>query len=134
MAEVGRLVGAIIALTGDDIYLVGDCKEPCDFQRYGLEGPAERNVLAQPYIKLQRRGSFQLEGPRLHIDLEGEALPQLLVDSFLIFRNGSVSERLWRLCLQYSPEPVDGIVDADWLRHVPRGIWEIVRDTVLRCS
>jgi hypothetical protein len=134
MAQVGRLVGAIIAVTGDDIYLVGDTKEPCDFTRYGLEEPPERNVLAQPYIKLQKRGDFQIEGLRLELDVEGEALPQLMVDTFLIFRNGSVSERLWRLCLQYCPEPVDGVVRADWLRHVPRGIWEIVRDTVLRCS
>lgn len=134
MAQVGRLVGAIIAVTADDIYLVGDCKEPCDFSRYGLAEPPERNVLAQPYMKLQRRGDFQIEGLKLDIQLEGEALPQLLVDFFLIFRNGSVSERLWRLCLQYSPEPVDGVVDANWLRQVPRGIWEIVRDSVLRCS
>jgi hypothetical protein len=134
MAQVGRLVGAIIAVTADDIYLVGDCKEPCDFSRYGLSEPPERNVLARPYIKLQRRGDFQIEGLKLDIQLEGEALPQLLVDFFLIFRNGSVSERLWRLCLQYSPEPVDGVVDANWLKHVPRGIWEIVRDSVLRCS
>jgi hypothetical protein len=134
MAQVGRLVGAIIAVSGDAIYLVGDCKEPCDFHRYGLEFPPERNVFAQPYVRLQARGDFQLEGPSLHIDLEGEKLPQLLVDSFLIFRNGSVSERLWRLCLQYCQEPVDGVIEADWLRHVPRGIWEIVRDTVLRCS
>ncbi|HYX35496.1 MAG TPA: hypothetical protein VE954_20565 [Oligoflexus sp.] len=134
MAQVGRLVGAIIAVSGEDIYLVGDCKEPCDFHRYGLENPAERNVLEQPYIKLQKRGAFQIEGQKLHIALEGEALPQLLVDTFLIFRNGSVSERLWRLCLQYSPEPIDGLIDADWLRHTPRGVWEIVRDTILRCS
>lgn len=133
MAQVGRLNGAIIALTGDDVYLVGDTKEPCDFRRYGLENPPERNVLAQPYIQLQKLPEFQLEGLRLHMDLEGEALPQRLVDAFLIFRNGSVSERLWRLCLQYSPEPVDGVVNADWLRHTPRGVWEIVRDTVLRC-
>jgi hypothetical protein len=134
MAQVGRLVGAILAVTGDDIYLVGDCKEPCDFHRYGLEMPPDRDVLAQPYIRLERRDAFELEGPQLSIQLEGEALPQLLVDSFLIFRNGSVSERIWRLCLQYSPEPVNGVIDADWLRHVPRGIWEIVRNSVLRCS
>jgi hypothetical protein len=134
MAQVGRLVGAIIAVTGDDIYLVGDTKEPCDFQRFGLENPPERNVLAQPYIKVQARGPFAIEGLRLEIDLEGEALPQLLVDTFLIFRNGSVSERLWRLCLQYCPEPVNAVVPAHWLRHVPRGIWDMVRDSVLRCS
>ena len=133
MAQVGRLVGSIIALSGNDIYLVGDCKEPCDFHRYGLEFPEERNVLERPYILLSRRGEFQLEGPRLQIDLEGEALPQLLVDMFLIFRNGSVSERLWRLCLQYCPNESQGVFDANWLTHMPRGIWEIVRDTILRC-
>lgn len=133
MAQVGRLVGAIIAVSGEDIYLVGDCKEPCDFNRYGLENPLDRNVLLQPYIKMQKRGAFQIEGPTLRIGLEGEALPQLLVDTFLIFRNGSVSERIWRLCLQYCPEPVNGVIDADWVRHVPRGIWEIVRASVLRC-
>ena len=133
MAEVGRLVGAIIAVSGDAIYLVGDTKEPCDFHRYGLEFPEERNVLSTPYIRLQKKGEFALQGVRLSIELEGEALPQLLVDLFLIFRNGSVSERLWRLCLQYSPEPQEELVQADWLRQTPRGIWEIVRDTILRC-
>ncbi len=133
MAEFGRFYGSILAHTGSEVFLIGDLKQPAEFERYGLETPAERNVLQQPYIKLVQRAGFQLEGERWWIDQEGEKLAQILVDSFLIFRNGSVSERLWRLVKAQSTVKDDGRLDASWLAHMPPGIWDIVRDSVLRC-
>jgi hypothetical protein len=55
----------------------------------------------------------------------------------VIERNGSVSERLWRLVLaggdpDAEDEPRERI-DARWLGEMPSPIWRMIRDTVLRC-
>jgi hypothetical protein len=115
--------------------MIGDIKIPCDFPAAGIRPPAERNVLVQPYVALDVPGIFHWEeGPRLSCSLEGEALAQRLVDVFLILRNGSVSERLWRMVLSYSKPVEPQLYDAQWLMQMPIGIWDIVRDQVLRCS
>lgn len=133
MAQVGRLAGSIIAITGEDYYLVGDSKGPCDFTQFGFAQPVLRQVLHEPYVLLQKIGEVRLEADRLFMSLEGESLAQLLVDVFMIMRNGSISERLWRLCLSHCQQNAEGLWDADWLKNTPSGIWDIVRDVVLRC-
>jgi hypothetical protein len=51
----------------------------------------------------------------------------------VIKRNGSVSERLWRLVTQPEVHEGKAEIDARWLGEVPTAIWQIVQDTVLRC-
>lgn len=137
MAKIGRLAGAILAETEGRFYLVGDCKVPCDFEAEGfMPPPPERNVLAQPYIALEALRPFSWEGktPLFTGELEGEPLAQRLVDSFLIFRNGSVSERLWRYVMSQSRRDEAGAYEISWLLGIPHGVWEMVRDQILRCS
>jgi len=71
------------------------------------------------------------------LDLEGEALARVLAERFIITRNGSVSERLWRLVIQCGrvddEDTPAGAVDARWLGAMPAPMWQIVRDAVLRC-
>jgi hypothetical protein len=59
----------------------------------------------------------------------------------IIARNGSVSDRLWRLVLggdgdgdAYGDGDGGGVVDAGWLGEMPARVWGIVRDSVLRCT
>lgn len=135
MAQIGRLAGAILAETEGRFYLIGDCKVPCDFAALGfMPPPPERNVLAQPYIGLEALRPFNWSGTLFSGQLEGEALAQRLVDSFLIFRNGSVSERLWRYVQSQSRQDRAGAYDVNWLLQIPHGVWEMVRDQILRCS
>lgn len=133
MARVGRLAGALLAETLDGYYLVGDTKMPCDWAAAGFERPVDEK---RPYVRLSRMGPVDLGKTWLTIPLEGEALAEVLVRSFVIERNGSVSERLWRLVTQNGDpdgEAPDGPVDAKWLAEMPAGVWQIVRSTVLRC-
>jgi hypothetical protein len=138
MSRVGRLAGALLAETEGQCFLVGNTKEPCDFAAAGFEPPVEVDALKRPYLRLSAAGSVDMKPPWLTLPLEGEALPRLLAERFLIERNGSVSDRLWRLVI--SPEG-DGAgaratqsVDARWLAEVPTPVWRIVRETVLRCT
>lgn len=137
MAYIGRLAGAILVQTGESHFLVGDCKEPCDFEAAGFMPVAERNVLERPYVPIEILRPIVWQQPLLWSSLEGERLPQKLVDSFLIFRNGSVSERLWRMVIAQSKSVPQGeggtAYDINWLTQLPNGIWEIVRDQILRC-
>jgi hypothetical protein len=75
--------------------------------------------------------------PQLIVEVEGEALATLLADMFVIKRTGSVSERLWRLVIGESDDhdaPPPDVIHARWLGELPPAIWQIVCDTVLRCS
>jgi hypothetical protein len=136
MACVGRLAGAVLAQTGNDYFLVGNTKEPCDFKAAGFEPPCEVDAVKCRYIRLKAQRTIAMSSPLLKVRLEGKALAEALAERLLIERNGSVSERLWRLLLDpdgnEAPVASDE-VDAQWLVEIPLAIWEIVRDTVLRC-
>jgi len=138
MGTAHRLAGAIVAGSAEDHYLVGSTKQPCDFAAHGFEAPVELDAMKRPFVRLARAGEVTLPGLFLELGLEGEDLARLLAARFLIERNGSVSERLWRLVAGGGdPDadlPIEGPVDARWLGAMPPGIWRIVRDTVLRCA
>jgi hypothetical protein len=140
VSRVGRLGGAILVETGSEFFLVGDTKRPCDWRAAGFESPGELDSVARPYVRLARSGPLNVAGPWLEMagtSVDGEELARLLAARFLIGRNGSVSDRLWRLVLRSEPEgddlPPDTIVDARWLAEAPSHVWEIVREKVLRC-
>ncbi|HVR64628.1 MAG TPA: precorrin-3B C(17)-methyltransferase [Polyangia bacterium] len=141
MARVARLGGAILvqADEGGGYFLVGNTKRPCDWAREGFAVPPEIDALARPFTALApltRGAPVTLTPPVLVLRADGAAAAELLARRFLIERNGAVSDRLWRLVIQ--PEGDDGpppaaLVDAAWLEAMPAPIWQIVRDTVLRC-
>jgi hypothetical protein len=164
MARVGRLAGALLAETGGAYYLVGNPKVPCDWRACGFEPPGELDARVRPVVRLAPVATPALAAaskpslgmpkpslgmskpslgmPQLSLEVEGEALARLLVDTFVIPRTGSVSERLWRLVLGETDEdsaedgdhPLRAVVPARWLGELPPAIWNIVRDTVLRCT
>lgn len=137
MARVGRLAGAILAASRGDYFLVGGLKEPCDWAARGLTSPGETDPVTTPYVKLTGREPVLFDGPYLEVDLEGEVLAQTLANRFVIRRNGSVSERLWRLVTGTTDEetvPKDALITARWLGEVPDAVWNVVRDAVLKCT
>lgn len=137
MARVGRLAGAILAETGDDYFLVGATKRPCDWAASGFKAQADLDPPTRPFVRLVRSGPFNVPGPWLLMALEGESLAEALAARFLIERNGSVSDRLWRLVIRAEPDGDDprpeAVVDARWLGELPPHVWAIVREVVLKC-
>jgi hypothetical protein len=145
MSRVGRLAGAILAETGGDHYLIGNPKQPCDWRAAGFAPPGEIDARVHRYVRLTRCAAPGLAAPGLTapvlaLEVEGEPLAVLLADAFVIGRTGSVSERLWRLVtaegddLTGPPAAPPDVVPARWLGELPPAIWQIVRDTVLRCT
>ncbi len=136
MGLVSRLGGAILAKTGEDYFLVGDLKEPLVFEEFGFVTPEVLSGKETPFIKLQCQNNRNVSLPAsecLAMALEGEELARKLVKSFMIFRNGSISERLWRLVTETSKTGKDGMITAHWLGETPDEVWDAVRDSVLRC-
>jgi hypothetical protein len=138
MARAARLAGAILAESREEYFLIGLTKEPCDFRAAGFE-PPHTPAGAPWFVKLAVSGRERvvLPPPLLTFAIEGEALAHTLAERFVIERNGSVSERLWRLVLaggdpDEDEDPSES-VDARWLGEMPAPFWRIVRDTVLRC-
>jgi hypothetical protein len=150
MARVARLAGALLLETRPPIplgspapewqyYLIGNTKEPCDFPAEGFEAPGEIDAVRQPYVRLSptRTLTITLRPPWLHMSVEGKVAAELLAARLLINRNGAVSDRLWRIITNPDApeeETTAQRVPAHWLADIPGPIWEIVRDSVLRCS
>lgn len=137
MARVGRLAGAMLVHTGNELYLVGNTKRPCNFADAGIEPPGEIDAVKRPYIRLSPTRPIEIEAPYLTFELEGEALARLLSERLLVQRTGSTSERLWRLITEAAEdddEPRAPVMNARWLAEIPEPLWNIVRDTVLRCT
>ena len=140
MARVGRLGGAILAETQGEYYLVGNTKAPVNFREAGFEPPDEVELVKGAYLRLKPLrdvNDVKVAAPVLLLDVEGEELAKKLVHRFVIDRNGSVSERLWRLVYSHD-DPLDDAEtpverDARWLGDIPEPIWQLVRDNVLRC-
>jgi hypothetical protein len=135
MARVSRMAGAILAETRGEFFLIGNIKEPCNFEKQGFEKP-RGDAMNCPYVRLTAKHELLIAAPFLVVDFEGESLARVLAERFLIERNGSVSERLWRLVTDPSgeeePLPKEGLI-CQWLVELPSEIWQIVRDSVLRC-
>jgi hypothetical protein len=106
VARIGRWMGAIVVEADGRQLMVGNPKEPCEFQ---------------PPVPLGSVVEVRDDG-----DLD--ALARLVHARLVIQRNDSVSERLWRIVTH------DGATAAQWLVDVPAHVWDIVRDSVLRCS
>lgn len=149
MARVARLAGALLLETRSPLtngpvaredrryYLVGNTKEPCDFEAAGFAPPAEIDAVRSPYLRLRSTRAITLTPPWLDIEVEGDAAAALLAARLLIQRNGAVSDRLWRIITHpEAPEEETRAerVPAHWLTDMPGPIWDIVRDSVLRCS
>ena len=66
----------------------------------------------------------------LEMETEGEELAKLLFKRFIIYRNNSISNRLWNVV---TCDTEAGAVDARWLEQMPDDVWEIVRGDILRC-
>ena len=137
MGRAARLAGAIVAHSGDEYFLVGQTKEPFAFAEHGFEPPAKPVEGPPWFVRLGALGTVKLSPPLLALGIEGEELARVLAHRFVIERNGSVSERLWRLVLAGGDPDAEGEptgdVDARWLGAMPPPFWQIVRDTVLRC-
>jgi len=141
MARVGRLWGALLVHSGSEFYLVGDTKVPCNWTAAGFEPPGDVDARQRPFTRLSplagRTAGLEITLPYLTLELEGEPLARLLAERLVVQRTGLVSERLWRLITGASEdddEPAAEVTDARWLGEIPLPLWQIVRDTVLRCS
>lgn len=134
MSKITRLAGAILAETNGEYYLVGELKEPCDFHEHGFEKPSESDPNNPvKYKKLTVTGNVSSEDEEyLEMETQGENLAELLFKRFVISRNYSVSDRLWRVVTVQKEE--DGKVDARWLEQMPDDVWEIVRENILKCK
>jgi hypothetical protein len=136
---VGRLAGAILAESEGGYFLIGNPKRPCDWNAAGFEPPGALDATVRPFVCLARTAATAVgvAGPFIQVAVEGEQLARTLAARLLIDRNGSVSDRLWRLVLRGDPDAEDppghAVLDARWLCDVPAPIWEIVRAQVLRC-
>lgn len=131
ISKIYRLAGAILTETNGEYYLVGEFKEPCNFEKHGFEKPVESDP-GKPlkYKKLETIGPVILDSEHLEMETQGEELAELLFKRFVILRNHSVSDRLWRVATVRSK---DGITDARWLEQMPEEVWEIVRENILKC-
>lgn len=138
MARVGRIAGCLLVKSEGVYALIGYPKEPCAWEEHGFVPPSEMQHWEAPYCRLQTLEGIapDLSEVFLEVELEGEPLRDALMDRLLVARNGSVSERLWRLIVGADDEGnvAPGPRKARYLTETPQAIWNVVKDAVLRCS
>jgi hypothetical protein len=130
---LSRLAGAILAETAGQAFLVGNTKVPADFAAAGFAAPPNIDALLTPALPLVRLRDVPASSPRLLLPVtaaDPAAAAAHIAALFVIARNGSVSDRLWRLVLGER----SGDVEATWLGQMPLPVWQLVRESVLRCS
>ena len=141
MSTVTRIGGALLLASEGSYFVVGEPKRPIDWEAEGFVRPAHVDAPTTseriPWFPLERAPEADTpralsEQPSLSLPLTGEVACKALHERFTIRRNGSVSERLWSLVVESSPN-TDGECDAGWLAAAPEQVWEIVREAVLRC-
>lgn len=119
--KIGRYAGSIVIDDGARQILVGNPKEPC----------AVPDTLEAPFVRALD-APVPLSGCALVVEhADADALAKLISDKLVIQRNGSVSERLWRVITN---QQASGELAAQWLVEIPMHVWNIVRDTMLKCS
>ena len=137
-AHIARLAGAILLETGETFFLIGNTKEPCNWVEAGFVAPEKIDAVHHPFIPLTPVRALQVGAPciRLECDITPAELAELIAARFLIARNGSVSDRLWRLVTGQTDLPAslhNQDIDGTWLAAIPDSVWSIVRDAVLQC-
>jgi hypothetical protein len=121
MARIGRYAGSIVVEHEGKQILVGNPKEPC----------AVADTLAEPWT-LPLADELPLSGCVLTVEHDDlAALARLVADKLVIARNGSVSERLWRVVTN---QQASGELRAQWLVEIPQPVWNLVREAMLKCS
>ena len=138
MSRVSRLAGALLVESGEQYRLVGETKRPIDWEAEGFQAPefaAVSDSQKPDWLSLQRivDEPYVASGPSLAVSGANDELCLAMKRCFVIRRNGSISERLWELVLDGSKVEADGRYQAEWLVAMPESVWEIVRDSVLRC-
>jgi hypothetical protein len=138
-----RYCGSIVLVGDAQAFVVGYPKIPGSFVEIGWENPAEIEAWTgffQP-LCMAAQGTINVATEplsRLRFAYDGElaALAEIVVQRLIIARNGSVSERLWNLCLAAKVDRMaqGAPQDDTWLIAVPERIWQIVREDVLKCS
>ncbi len=142
-AHLSRLAGALLLAGDGEYFLIGSTKMPCDWSAAGFEPPVDGDADALRVRRLKPFGEvaqgdscacwIQLDR-QSHGSIEGIA--GILANRLLIRRNASVSERLWRIATGANDESLSGAaigVDLTWLVIIPEHVWEIVRETALKC-
>jgi len=137
MAKIGRLAGSLLVEHNGAWFLLGHLKQPLDFAAAGFQKPTDLDQRAPRGVLLEITGTPSL-GNHIVVD-DRDDLVEMLVNRLIVERTGTVSERLWRLITVEDPTdptspPKGDAIDARWLTTLPDAIWQIVRDSVLRCA
>lgn len=133
---LGRIGGAILYRNDKNYYLIGKLKRPTNLETFGFYNPIE-----QDWKWIQLKIKDQEIVSRNHFDIlisfTSEASPEDVYDLFSIYRNSSISERLWNYVLDNSKKTLwenGKYTDARWLGNSPRQVWTSFRDNILKCD
>ncbi|TGM11539.1 precorrin-3B C(17)-methyltransferase [Leptospira selangorensis] len=134
--QLGRIGGSILYRNDENYYLIGKLKRPTDLEIFGFYNPTERD---QKWVRLNIKDHSTLS--RNHFDVlisfPSEGSPEEIYDLFSIYRNSSISERLWNYVLDNSKKTLwenKKYADARWLGHSPKQVWSSFREIILKCD
>ncbi|EIE00499.1 precorrin-3B C(17)-methyltransferase [Leptospira licerasiae] len=133
---LGRIGGAILYKNEEDYYLIGKLKRPTEMETFGFYDLTEQDQKLTK-LKIKDRKIVLQNRFDILITFVSKASPQEVYDLFSIYRNSSISERLWNYVLENSRTILsenNTYADARWLGHSPKQVWSSFRDSILKCD
>ncbi|TGK02078.1 precorrin-3B C(17)-methyltransferase [Leptospira selangorensis] len=134
--QLGRIGGSILYQNDKNYYLIGKLKRPTDLEIFGFYNPTEQD---QKWVRLNIKDHSTLSRNQFDvlISFPSEGSPEEIYDLFSIYRNSSISERLWNYVLDNSKKTIwenKKYADARWLGHSPKQVWSSFRENILKCD
>ncbi|MFZ8932473.1 MAG: precorrin-3B C(17)-methyltransferase [Bacteriovoracaceae bacterium] len=133
-STLGLLEGALILNSKDKLFLIGEFKTPCNLDDWGLE---VLEVYKEGKIReLKKKDHYKEIEMNYLCTGEGIELAFNLYEKMAIKRNNSISTRLRKL-IEDKSQRVEvnnqEYFDIRWLCLNPVGVWEMIREEVLKC-
>lgn len=132
--RLGRLGGAVLYETDGEYYLIGNLKQPCNFEDFGFFTPEETIGRC---VKLRIGNRELAESFVFPYLIQGGTSPEDIYEKFSVYRNSSISERLFTLVRDNSDKVIwkgTEYSDLRWIGSMPLPVWNIVRESILKCS
>ncbi len=130
---LGWMEGALLYFDGKQYFQIGEFKTPCDLSKKGFK---ELEIYKDGIVRELKKVNDVKNDFEFLCEGGGIEMAFNLYEKWAILRNKSISKRVGRLVKEKSNKVLlnqQSYHDIRWLCQMPKEIWEMVREELLKC-